>query len=299
MLCLHKRPGVLLQLRTLFTPLTVYGGINYHKLSKFSMSENETNQPMAETEKTVEETPAATTATVKKTPVTKYIIAVLLAAVIILGALYLLEKEGRSSTNIFSSIIESQQANSVVATVNGEEIINSQLETSIQQFAQVAAAQGVDASSTEAQLEIRNQALEVLINTQLLKQAAREDGIEISDEAVAERLESIKTDIGGEEILAERMEALGIGEEQLRRDVKDELLIQKLLESIFAETDTTASEEEIAAVYEDAGGEDAGLPSLDEVREQVEAQITASKEQAAIDEYLAELKAEAEIDIVG
>jgi hypothetical protein len=39
------------------------------------------------------------------------------------------------------------------------------------------------------------------------------------------------------------------------------------------------------------------LPPLEEVRDQVEAQIRSSKEQEVIDAYLSTLKAEAEIQI--
>lgn len=259
------------------------------------MSEQEEKQPVVEQEET---TPAVATASTKKSAFVRYVTAVIVVAIIILGALYLLEKEGRSTTNIFSSLIEKQEAKAVVAVVNDEEIANAQLETSIQQFAQVAAAQGVDTSTPEAQSEIRAQALEVLINTELLKQAAEEKGIEVTDEDVSARMEVITTDIGGAEILAERMEALGIEEAQLRSDIKDELLIQQLLDTIFAEQDMTVAEDEISAVYEDAGGAEAGLPALEEVRDEVEAQIIASKEQAAIDEYLRALKAEATIEVV-
>lgn len=233
----------------------------------------------------------------KKLSIKGYAVAIGAVAVILLGVLYLLEKEDRSSTNFFSSIIESQEANTVVAVVNGEEIINSELSTSIQQFGQAAAAQGVDLTDPDAQVEIRSQALDVLINTELLKQDAEKRGIVVTDEVVDERLESIKVEIGGEEVLTERMNELGIGTEKLFQDIKAELLISELLDLVFSEANLEVTEEEVNSVYENAGGTEAGLPSLEEVRGQVEAQIMSSKEQAAIDDYLAVLKDEADIEI--
>lgn len=227
-----------------------------------------------------------------------YIAAFVVVAIIILGVLYFLEKEGRSSTNIFDSVIASQEANTVVARVNGEEIINSELNTSVQQFSQAAAAEGVDVASPDAQVEIRNQALDVLINTELLKQAAAERGITVSDEAAASRLATIETDIGGAEVLAERMQTLGITTDRLKSDIRDEIMIQELLDLIFQEAGITVTEEEIAEVYANAGEANADLPALEEVRPQIEAQIKASKEQEVIDKYLTELKAEAEIEIL-
>lgn len=237
------------------------------------------------------------TAPAKKSPIGKYIGAVVIVCIIILGVFFLLEKEGRSSTSMFASIIEKQEANAVVALVNGEEIINSELDTSIKQFIQVAVAQGVDANNPDVQVEIRAQALDVLVNTELLKQAAADKGLEITDEEVSERLQTIEAEIGGPEILVERMETLGISNDQLQNDVKDELLIQELIDIIFAEAEITVSDEEISEVYENASVAQEDLPALEEVRAQVEEQILASKEQAAIDAYLGELKDGAEIEI--
>tara|TARA_B100000508_G_C11465090_1_gene281305 strand:- start:7502 stop:8281 length:780 start_codon:yes stop_codon:yes gene_type:complete len=258
------------------------------------MNEQETTQTeVAENTPTPETVTPAKGSSVWK----KYIIPVGVVAVIILGVLYLMEKEGRSKTNLFGGIIESQEANVTVAVVNGQKIKNGQLTTSIQQFTQVAVAQGIDVTSVETQEEIKDQALEVLINTELLKQDALGRGHAISDEDVSNRITEIETELGGEETLNDRMTTLGITRDQLQQDVGDELLIQLLLDEIFAEAEIVVTDEEIAEVYSMAGGEEAGLPSMEEVSEQVREQIVASKEQELIDNHLTELRTGAEIEI--
>jgi hypothetical protein len=233
----------------------------------------------------------------EKCPRFKWVLAAIaIVALLILSVLYRLEREGRSSTQLFAGVIAWQENSRVVANVNGEQIKNGDLKVSIEQFSQMAAAQGVDIASTEAQAEMRSQALEVLINTTLLKQEAAARAVAISDEEVEERINAIREEIGGAEVLAERMESLGINDEKLRVDVRDELTIQKLLDQVFAEANIQITEEEIASVYEGAGGKEAGLPALEEVRAQVEAQVRASKEQAAIDDFLTTLKEKAEIE---
>lgn len=229
----------------------------------------------------------------------KFVAPVVIVGVFLLGVLYLLEKEGRSKTNIFGDMIAAQEAGKTVAVVNGEEIVNAELDTSIKQFTQVAVAQGMDITNPAAQTQIRDQALEVLINTELLKQAAAERGHAVSEEDVTARITAIEEELGGAETLAERMATLDISEEQLRDDVKDELLIQMLLDDLFAEAAIEVTDEEVAEVYEIAGGEAAGLPALEEVQEQVREQIVASKEQEVIDTYLGEIREEAEIEIEG
>lgn len=256
------------------------------------MSENEIESTTESTD-----TAAPEAAPKKKCSRVKWVVAsVLLVIIIITGVLYLLEKEGRSSTSFFSTIIEKQEAKKVVAIVNSEEVTNAELKTSIEQFTQMAGSQGVDTTSPEVQTEIREQALQVLINTTLLKQEAAAQNISVTDEEVEARLATLREQIGGEEVLAERMQSLGIDNDRLQKDVKDELTIQKLLDGVFEKANITVSEEEITSVYEGAGGEAAGNPALEEVRPQVEAQIIASKEQAAIDEYLSTLKEKAVIE---
>jgi FKBP-type peptidyl-prolyl cis-trans isomerase (trigger factor) len=228
-----------------------------------------------------------------------YIIALVVVAVIILGALFMMEKEGRSSTTIFSSIIEKQQANAAAAVVNGEEITDGQLQDSIEQFVQMAAMQGADPTDSAVQAEIRNQALEILVNTALLRQAAAEEGVEVSGEEIAARREEIVTQMGGEEALAARIAELGLDAERLEKDIADELVIQRLLETVLLTEGQDITEEEIQLVYDQAGGEEAGLPPLEEVRDQVEAQIATTREQEAIDTYITELRDGAEIEILG
>jgi len=264
------------------------------------MSESENNQPTTERVETPSETTTSTVETNRKhtTPVKGYVTAVVIVTLLIFGVLYFLEKEGRSSTTIFSALIEKQQSNQVVAVVNDEDITSGKLQTSIRQFSQMAASQGVDTSDPEAQARIKEQSLEVIVNTTLLKQAATKRGIVVSDEEVEERINTIRTDLGGDEMLTQRMAEVGISEDQLVRDIKDELLIQQLLDILFTEAEIVVTEEEILAVYEGAGGEAAGLPALAEVRGEVEAQVIASKEQVVIDEYLTTLRAEATIEIL-
>ncbi len=219
--------------------------------------------------------------------------AFLIVLLIIGGVLFVMEKQGRSSTHLFTKIIDSF----AVAVVNGEKITNGDLKTSVTQFSQMAAAQGVDINADEAKEQINSQALDVLINTELLRQKAAEKGITVSSEEVSERIETIKVDVGGEEVLNGRLTELGISKEKLQQDVNDEILIQRLLDGIFAEKSIEISEEEISKMYNDALAVDEKLPPLENVRADIEKSIKTSKEQVIIDELLIELKDGAQIEI--
>jgi hypothetical protein len=275
------------------------------------MSENEpknesTNSGAPEVVKT--ESPEAVSPAASSTPVVQnaqpknktamYIVAAVIVVATLLVVLFMLEKEGRSSTGVFDSYFASQENNATVAVVNNEEITGKDLNTSIQQFNQAALAQGVDISSPEVAADIRSQSLEVLVNTALLRQAANSKGIEVTDEAAAERLETIEVEIGGAEVLQSRIDELGLTRADLEEDIKEEILIQTLLDGIFADAEIEVTDEEIMDVYTAAGGVEAGLPPIEEVRDQVEAQVRGGKEQEVIDGYLDSLKADAEIELI-
>lgn len=225
-----------------------------------------------------------------------YLVAILIVVLIILGVLYQLEKQGRSSTNVFDSLISSQEAQSVVATVNGEPITQRELSQSITQFGEAAQAQGVDTTNEESQAQLREQALTVLVNTELLRQAAVARDITISEEAATEQFETIRSDIGGPDALAERLSVLGLTEEELRAQIREELVIQELLDSLFLEAEVEVTEEEIQSTYQQAAAAGNELPPLEEVRPAIEEQLLAQKEQQVIDQFLAEQREAATIE---
>jgi hypothetical protein len=238
-----------------------------------------------------------TAAPAAKTSIGKIIAFGIVALVFLAAALFFLERNGTLSTGIFDAYFEQQAAAAVIATVNGEEIIGRDLTTSMDQFSEAAIAQGVDVSNPEFKEMVRERSLEVLINTELLKQEAAERGIVATEEEIVTRIESVEAQLGGAAVLDERIAELGIDRDRLREDISDEIVIQALLEEIFTEAEITITDEDVEALYEEAGGAEAGLPALEEVRPQVEAQIQAAREQEAIDTFLETLRSDADIQI--
>ena len=225
------------------------------------------------------------------------IVSVLVVVLALAGILYALEKDGRVNSNVFSGIIDSQQTQTGVAVVNGETITESELAVASTQLAQAAAAQGADPADPTIQATIRSQALDLMIGTALLTQTAEAQGVTVPDEEVAERLAAIEADAGGAELLATRMQEFGITMESLESDVRSELVISQLLDSIVTDEDTVVTEAEIVAAYEEAGGSGVELPPLEEVRTQIETQLQQVKGQSVIEAYVEQLRANADIEI--
>jgi hypothetical protein len=225
------------------------------------------------------------------------IVGVVVLIVFLGGLLYLLEERGVINTGVLAEIEKTQLEQTVIATVNGEEISAYELEVSIEQQAAAAEAQGIDTSDPAIIESIRSQSVDLLINTELLKGEAFERGLSVSDAEAMERYDALVAEVGGEEVLQDRMMMFGVTEEILQRDIRDELLIQQLVDQVFENNEVVVTDEEATALYEEAGGEEAGLPPFSQVEPQIRDQIIATKEQELINELIEELRAEATIEI--
>jgi len=250
-------------------------------------------------------TPTANTAApvagaaVKKRSSKYTIITIVLVVIALLVVVYQLERQDRIGTNIFGGMIASMEANAPVAVVNGTELNAGDLEAGVEQLQQAAAAQGLDPADPTVQAEIRTQAVDMLVNTTLLEQAAVAEGVIIEESAVEARISELAESAGGREALDARLAEFAIDEAQLYSDVRNELTIRALLDIVFADAEVTASEEEILAVYQgavEANGPGV-VPPLEEVRAQIEGQLVQTKEQEALDGYLQQLRADADIEL--
>lgn len=249
-------------------------------------------------EAVMEATPAPTAGAPVKSKSNKYtIITVVIVALALLVVVFQLEKQDRIGTNIFGGMITSMEANAPIAVVNGTKLQAEDLATGMQQLEQAAAAQGLDPADPAVRAEIDAQAIEMLVNTTLLEQAAVANGVVVDEATITERITELEESAGGKEALIARLAEFSIDEAQLYKDVSDELTIRALLDVIFADAQVVASEEEIVMVYQNAvASNDPGVvPPLEEVRAQIAAQLVQTKEQEALDAYLQELRADADI----
>ena len=265
--------------------------------------ETKTNPSHVDTEQVEYTTPAAskdaTTRANTKSRKAVYIAAAIVFVLILLSAIwYVMERTDRVSTNFFGFIERAQLEREAIARVNDVEISAYDLSISEQQIAAAAAAQGVDVNDADPQASITEQAVEMLINTELLRQEAESRGISIDDEAVDARYEQLVQEVGGESVLEERMEQFGVTDSVLKRDIRNELVIQTLLDQVFAESSIEVSDAEVEELYNSAGGAEGGLPPLEEVRAQIEAQVQSTKEQEIVDDFIESLRNQSTVEVL-
>jgi parvulin-like peptidyl-prolyl isomerase len=187
---------------------------------------------------------------------------------------------------------------SIAAKVNGEIILQSELDQRFDQDTKRAIAQGIDTSNSEIAAQVKLRILEELINSKLLIQAAKKSGIEIDSDTVDSEIALAEQQIGGKEALLAQLSEVGMDEDEFKEEVFNQLMIQQyLLENIDIDS-TVATEEEIVLAYEKASAATENIPPLSEIKEQISGQITVGKQQKLLDALIESLRKDAEIEIL-
>ncbi len=223
------------------------------------------------------------------------------AIVLIMGVAlwYLLEEQGRVQTGYFDAVKGLVLKEPTAVIVNGENVPLSLYTKNQEQLALQASGQGLDPADPTVSEQIKQQAIDLLVNSALLRQAATEAGVVVTDEQIDARYQTIVDSQGGEEALAARMAELNITKEGLMQDINDEILIQTHLTTAVDTSSIVVTDEEVEALYASVtSNPEVEVPPLEEVRAQIEQEIRFGKEQELISAYIETLKAEATIETV-
>ena len=231
----------------------------------------------------------------------QYGVAALVVLIIGAGLAYALEQQGRINTGVFDSIKSVINPAPLAAKVNGTGITLADYEKNLTQLNNAAVQQGADIKNESIAKEIKTQAIDVLVNTELLRQEARKNGAEVTEKQIDDRYQEIVTSIGGEEQLATKMTELGITADSLRKDIEGEILIQGHLATAVDTGSIKVTEEDIKAAYAQIGSTAATgvtVPPLAEIKTQLEAQLKTNKEQELVNAYITTLREAATIEVL-
>lgn len=236
----------------------------------------------------------------RKKLITQYSIATLIVLLIGVGLAYALEQQGRIHTGIFTKVNELINPTPAVATVNGVKIPVTDYNKNLDQLTAAASQQGADVATDTVKEEIKQQALDVLVNTELLKQAAKKAGVVVTQDQIDTRRKEIVTQLGDEEKLQAKMKELGITEESLDRDISGEILIQTHLKTAVDVSKVTVTDEELKVAYDQIVGtqKKGDVPPLEQIKTQLESQLSSNKQQDLINTYIKTLREGADVKIL-
>lgn len=136
----------------------------------------------------------------------------------------------------------------VAAKVNGEVITLEELDKQVEQLKQQYPDMFEGADGEGRLIDFKSRILDNLINQKLIAQAAEEKGVEVTDADVDKQIEQLRAGFSDEEQFTAALESAGMTEESLGTQVRDQLLTQKLIETLTS--DITATDEEVKAYYD-------------------------------------------------
>lgn len=196
----------------------------------------------------------------------------------------------------------------VVAEVNGEEISGETFSTNYEAQFQQLAMQSQMTGEEPDQEELKQQSLDMMINSELLVMDAEEQGFTADESDVDEYISTMAEENGLEssDELVKQFEEQGLDEEQVRDDVHKEVLMEQVIETIDAEEPSEddlqemydTQVEQIEAMNEQAGeeGQQQEVPSFEELKPDLEEQAAQQKENEAVQAHLDGLREDADIE---
>ena len=130
----------------------------------------------------------------------------------------------------------------LAAVVNGEEISLAEYERQIARYEASMAAAGQDPSTEEGQAALeqaRDWVLDRMIEQRLIEQAATQAGITISDQDVNGTIEALRAEIGAE-AFQQRLQNEGLTLEEMREELRRELIASEMVNQIVEQVPTHA-----------------------------------------------------------
>jgi parvulin-like peptidyl-prolyl isomerase len=133
----------------------------------------------------------------------------------------------------------------LAALVNGQPISSEEYEKQVEQVEAFFAQEGLDAESEEGRerlAQARRQVLEQMIDQELIRQAAVEMGISISEEELEASIAGIVEQSGGEDGFNQSLSASGTSYDDFRQMLLDQLLSEAVYSSVTASIDSVAEQ---------------------------------------------------------
>lgn len=206
-----------------------------------------------------------------------------------------------SATSGSEEVVPIEEVPDVVATVNGVEVPKERLVENVAQIEAVLAQQGQDPNNPSIAAQVQTQALDQVINNEVLAQAADAAGMTVSEADVAAELAGIRSQFPDEAAFTTELQNAGLTPEQLERELGQQLVIRQFVESSDAVSNlpevTTA---DARAAYEQviAQGGGVDVPPFEEVEEQIVTSIAQQNRQLAETELINSLREAADIEVL-
>lgn len=141
------------------------------------------------------------------------------------------------------------QDKSIVATVNGAPIKIEEITAQLAQMKKQSPQTFEGTQGVKIESEFKAKILESLIQLELIKQAAKDLGVEVTDKQIDDYIKQLETQYGGKAGLDAAMKQSGVEMTQLRESIKNRLLVDGVTKKSQAAS-ATVTDAQIKAYYD-------------------------------------------------
>lgn len=181
----------------------------------------------------------------------------------------------------------------IIAVVNGEEITWAELESRASQMKMRYEMQG-EAVTPEMEDRIREMVLDNMIDEILLLQEALRQGFEVTEEEIDEAYEDIVARYDGEEQLKALLDEDGMTVEDLRDQIREQLIIMgyidEYVEQELGEEGLEVTEEDIRDLYDMYSAQMEDFPDYEEVESYLREELKDQRYYDAISRLVTDLR---------
>lgn len=191
-----------------------------------------------------------------------------------------------------------QTNDQIVATVNDSEITRNELDDQLNQLAAVGQLPPLEELG-EDRSAVERSVLEQMIGNLLLIKDAEKQGIVVSDSDVDTQYSAIASQIGAqgddfEQLLADE----GMTPESLKQSLREQLLLEAYFSRLSTDHDLTVTDDEVRQMYDAQGGDNDQKPAFEDIEPQIRQQLEQQKLAEVIPVVIADLTAQADVEIL-
>lgn len=183
----------------------------------------------------------------------KFMLLSLLIAIVAVLAGCSGEESGEADTSTTEGgavAMDSAEGGKMAVKVNGKTITQAEVAEEEGRLTMAMGARMDPQQMESMKPMIREQATNNLINRELLAEAVKKEGIEVSSEEVDVRLADLETAAGGAEGLDSRLSMMGVTRDEMRKEIELGVAIERLMEARAGGTGDP-DEADIRAFYDD------------------------------------------------
>jgi len=142
-----------------------------------------------------------------------------------------------------------QSDEDTAAKVNGDTISLAELNKQVEQLKKQYPNMFTGSDGEGRLLDFKQRLLDNMINQKLVEQAAKDKGIEVTDADVEAQIKQLKSGFKDEEQFKQALKTAGMDEAGLEKQVREQLLTQKLIEKLSADASKPTSDQ-VKAYYD-------------------------------------------------